>query len=50
MQRRFYIFVVKDEKKKSFFPSKSISDNGGQKNLGLCEKGLPSNCFIGLGS
>ena len=21
--------------------------NGGQKNLGLCEKALPSNCYVG---
>ena len=47
--KAFLYFCCKRWKKKSFFPSKSISDNGGQKNLGLCEKGLPSNCFIGLG-
>ena len=32
--------------KNSFYRCKSISDNGGQKNLGLCEKALPSNCYV----
>ena len=32
--------------KNSFYCCKSISDNGGQKNLGMCEKALPSNCYV----
>ena len=26
----------------------SVTHNGGQNNLGLCEKALPSNCYVGL--
>ena len=25
-----------------------VTHNGGQNNLGLCEKALPSNCYVGL--
>ena len=32
--------------KNSFYRCKSISDNGGQKNLELCEKALPSNSSV----
>ena len=37
MKKFSYIFVVKDDEK-FIYRSKSISDNGGQKILGLCEK------------
>ena len=25
-----------------------VTHNGGQNKLGLCEKALPSNCYVGL--
>ena len=34
--------------KNSFYRCKSISDNGGQKNLGLCKKALANNNSVGF--